>query len=282
MDWTPSSSHRTTFSPLKPAAYTPFSQARGTLPPAPGTSFYASSPSAKPVNFFSQHNTTEEEEERGDFTLGRQRYFTPQETTGLEALLGQALRLDDEPTLVRAVKSVKRSMERNVHLQQSIIALATSCVAGCIAVVWWKSVGLPLAFLAWGVARVAVSRGRVGIVIAGVMAVVFAVWIGLPFTGVEVAYHYLLLIAYHPTIQVLAHRIGGTILLVILGRDGTRVVQIKMKQWRKVKEEEEARQQKMRGIFYTPQKGKGRSVSEKTVGKRAGVHSKSRSLFAAS
>lgn len=223
----------------------------------------------------------EEARERGDFTLGRQRLFAPQESTGLEALLGQALRLDDEPTLVRAVKSVKRSMERNVLLQESIIAASISCVASIVGLIFWRSVGIPLAFLVWGVVRVGLSRGRRwGSIVGGVVAMVFVVWIGFPFTGLEVPYHWFLLVAHHPSIQVLAHRIGGAVLLVILGRDIMKVVQIKMEQRRKVKEEEEARQQKMRGIFYTPQKGKGgRSVSEKTVGKRTGLHTKSRSMF---
>lgn len=224
-------------------------------------------------------------EEKGDFTLGRQRLFAPQETTGLEALLGQALRLDDEPTLVRAVKSVKRSMERNVRLRESIIGLSISSVAGLIALVFWKSVGIPLAFLVWGLGRVAVSQWRWRSVLAGIGSLMFAVWTGFPFTGVEVPYHRLLLVAYHPAIQLLAQRIGGAVLLVLLGRDVIKVAQIKMNQWRKVKEEEEARQQKMRGIFYTPQKGKaavGRSVSEMNVAKRTGLRNKSRSMFAVS
>ena len=258
MDWNPSPHQLTFNNPKNAAPYSAlFASAKGTLPSAPGTSFLPS-PTHKPTqpNFFSAANQTsklDREQGKEEFTLGRQRLFAPQETTGLEALLGQALTLEDEPTIVRAVKSVKRSMERNNQLRKSIIALTISSVAGIVAAV----VGVPVAYSVWGIARVAISRGRLSDLSAGMVATLFAMWIGLPYTGIEVPYHRLLLVAYHPSIQLLAHRIGVTILVVILSRDVARVVQIKTEQRRKAKEKEEARQQKMRGIFYTPRKEKG-------------------------
>lgn len=45
--------------------------------------------------------------------LARQRFFAPERPTGLENLFSAAVRLDDEPLLVRSIKSIKRAPKKS-------------------------------------------------------------------------------------------------------------------------------------------------------------------------
>jgi hypothetical protein len=89
-------------------------------------------------------NITPPRQNGREIELAEQRFFAKQEATGLESLLGQALRLDDEPTLVRAVKSMKRSMERDERVKKIYLSLGMY-VVGIIPV----GLGFQMALHGW-------------------------------------------------------------------------------------------------------------------------------------
>jgi len=91
------------------------------------------------------------------------------------------------------------------------------------------------------------------------------------------------------------YNIGMVVLFGIFVRDGVMIIQLKLEQVENQKREERKRQEKLRGIFYTPGKGTsssvrtggGRSLSavggaSEKVGKREGGsgREKSKSMFA--
>lgn len=123
--------------------------------------------------------------------------------TGLESLLGQALTLDDEPTLVRAVKAVKRNMARDKHLHRAYGQLAISTTAtlllGLAAKFSRFQGGLSVAYIAWGVGRVVLDY-RIPTFLTSILAILFGVLIGLPVSGLVIPYHPFLLRIYDPRI----------------------------------------------------------------------------------
>ena len=209
--------------------------------------------------------------------------------TGLESLLGQALTLDDEPTLVRAVKAVKRNMARDKHLHRAYAQLAlssaTTLLLGLSAKLSRFQGGLGTAYIAWAVGRVVLDY-RIPTVLTSILSMVFGVVMGLPVSGVVIPYHPVLLRLYDPRIQK-ALRVAGAILLVgVLARDIAILVTMKLDRRRVAAEEERKREKRMKGIFYAkPAPTGGRSVSlwngAGSVRDRGrdGGHSKSKSMF---
>src|SRR5579859_4238690 len=281
LDWTPST-HQTTFS--QPYVHQPslFSSGRGTLPPAPGTSFPVTRGSTKGenINWFKstlQYSLPQKKDpsDEADGRAGRdiefreQRLWPQQESTGLESLMGQALRLDDEPTLVRAVKRIKRNMARDERVREGYTSLAVSGFAVLLGLlgwgVGWMKVAVCLALLHVGIGRLMFGRGVVGWV-EGIMAIVLGLTVGVPLTGIEVPYSRFILRLYSPPIQMLLHTASTALLLISLARDITAIITLRLDQIRQAKRDEEQRQQKMRGIFYTPVKpGKGSSSVARSV-----------------
>jgi hypothetical protein len=230
------------------------------------------------------------------------RRFTPrkksvliQESTGLESLLGQALTLEDEPTLVRAVKAVKRTMAQDKHLREAYINAVVSIIPNVLLLASWglnrAQAGVSHAFFVLGIGRIITSRWRLGQIFSGITLLFIGGALGLPISGLLIPYHPLLLRLYSPGIQHLAHRLAIATLLIISSRDIVRIVTLKREQWEKLRRKEIKRQEKMRGIFYTPRKSKGvagKSVNGRTVGKgmerdfQQGANINSRSMFALS
>ena len=216
-----------------------------------------------------------------------------QESTGLESLLGQALTLEDEPTLVRAVKAVKRTMAQDKYFRDAYINSIVSFLANIVLFASWgmnrTRRGISFSFIVLGIGRIITSKWRLRI-ITGLTSVGIGGVLGLPVSGLLIPYHPLILRLYSPEIQHLSHYLAITILVVILSRDIVRIVVLKREQWEKLRREELKRQEKMRGIFYTPVKSKGvagKSVSKRTAGKGMewdfqGGYTKSRSMFASS
>ena len=211
-----------------------------------------------------------------EIELRQQTYFAKQESTGLEALLGQALRLEDEPTLVRAVKAVKRSMARDEGLRRGYVSLAVSGIINAILVMsWiygWISGGVILGFMILGMKEILDSRTGAGdkggirtwrSIAMGSLSILFSTMLLLPSTGLQVPYHPLLLNIYSPPIQTLVLRLGAFLLVALLARDISRVVRLKMERWEAARREEERRRRKLKGIFYTPVK-----ISSETGGRR--------------
>jgi hypothetical protein len=71
-----------------------------------------------------------------------------------------------------------------------------------------------------------------------------------------------------PAIKLLLKHVGTASLLMILTHDITNLITLKLEHRAKQKRDETARQEKMRGIFYTPVKPK--SVATRSVGFRGG------------
>jgi hypothetical protein len=166
--------------------------------------------------------------------------------------------LEDEPTLVRAVKAVKRTMARDERVKRGYISLTISSLANLIVFVAWfaggSRMGVAFAYIGLGVGWILTSQREVLTMAGGGLAVVFGMVFLLPVSGVHVPYHPFLLRLYHPSIQSLLQRVGVFVLLVVMARDIMTIVNLKLEQWRLAKMEEERRQEKMRGIFYTPVK----------------------------
>lgn len=176
--------------------------------------------------------------------------------------MGQALTLEDEPTLVRAVKAVKRSMAQDERLRDGYIVLMTSLFANIGSLIaWWIGriqVGVCVGFIAVGVGRIGVSRGRLSRVIIGLGAIILGVGVGIPVSGLNIPRHPLVLRLYTPPVQSLLYRVTISLLVVIFTYDVSAIIQLKREKWKKLKAEEKKRQQRMRGIFYTPVKSKGK------------------------
>jgi hypothetical protein len=202
--------------------------------------------------------------------------------------------LEDEPTFVRAVKAVKRTMARDKHLQEAYISAVVSLVPNLSLLVSWglnrPEVGVSLAFIVPGIGRITTSRWRLGQIFAGITLLVIGGVLGLPVSGLLIPYHSLLLHLYSPDVTHISRRIAIAALLGILSRDIVKIVTLKRERWERLRKEEIKRKEKMRGIFYTPgkpMKAVGNSVNARTVGKvmerdfQQG-HTKPRSLFATS
>ena len=178
----------------------------------------------------------------------------------MESLLGQALRLDDEPTLVRAVKAVKRTVARNRHFQKAYIALVISLIAVIVLLSFRGSQkGVSLSLIVFGTGRVFFSNWRVIPIFTGLFTIDFGVFLGIPVSGLEIPYHPLLLRIYHPTNQFASCALGLIFLFSVLCRDIFILVTLKLERWKKQNQEKEERERKLRGIFYTPVKKDGRN-----------------------
>lgn len=211
-----------------------------------------------------------------------------QESTGLESLLGQALTLDDEPTLVRAVKAVKRTMAQDKHIREAYVNAVISIIPNVLLLALWglnrTQEGVSFAFTILGIGGLVTSRWRLGQIFVGITQVVIGGLLGLPISGLLIPYHPILLRLYSPDIQRISHHLAIATLTVILSRDIVKIISLKREQWEKLRKEEIKRQEKMRGIFYTP--GKSKSVNGRTTAKgmerdfQQGGRSKLRSIFA--
>ena len=128
-----------------------------------------------------------------------------QESTGLESLLGQALTLDDEPTLVRAVKAVKRTMAQDKHLREAYITAVVSIIPNVLLLaLWWlnrSQEGVNFAFIVLGIGRLVTSRWRLSQIFVGITQVVIGGLLGLPISGLLIPYHPILLRLYSPDTQ---------------------------------------------------------------------------------
>jgi hypothetical protein len=209
--------------------------------------------------------------------------------TGLESLLGQALTLDDEPTLVRAVRTVRRNIARDKHIYRAYGYLAVSTITTLLLGLSAKfsrfQGGLSVAYIAWGVGRV-VFDYRIPTFLTSILAILFGVLMGLPVSGLVIPYHPILLRLYDPRIQNTL-RVAGAILLVgVLARDTAILVTMKLDRRKMAAEEERKRQERKKGTFYAkPAPTGGRSVNlwngSETVRERGrdGGHLKSKSMF---
>jgi hypothetical protein len=187
------------------------------------------------------------------------------ESTGLEALLGQALTLDDEPTLVRAVKSVKRTIARNEKLKKAYFGLAFSGVASIAFIVGIKyrtdfGVVCGLVILAGGLRSMV---ALVQLVVAGIL--------GLPIIGIAVPYHPVLLRIYNPAVQVILRYFGAFIIIGQTLRDVILIINLKREEWETRKKEKRERQEKLKGIFYTPTKPISKPQSNETAFRKKSV-----------
>lgn len=200
----------------------------------------------------------------------------------MEALLGQALTLDDEPTLVRAVKAVKRTIEKDQRLKRGYIALAISVVAVVL-----MGLGMWLGGLRGGVVfgltglgcgcmtQRSVFMSVVSLVVSGILAI--------PVSGFMIPYHPAILRIYQPGIQLSFQFLGVTMIIGVLVRDLFIIINLKREQWEKRRKEEEQRQQKLKGIFYTPAKQQKRAVSSGFPNTKGALEfRKSQSVFALS
>ena len=207
-----------------------------------------------------------------EIELAEQRFFAKQEATGLESLLGQALRLDDEPTLVRAVKSMKRSMERDERVKKIYLSLGIY-VAGIIPL----GTGFQMSGIKDGVAWMALCIGPYLLIQRSLLTV----FIGLVFIlvgGVTSFSRFQVLVPFHPVVSRLYTPIAESIALAfasvvenialavvlalwvfIIARDIASLVNLRLESVKKRKQEEEERQQKLKGIFYTPTKPTGKA-----------------------
>jgi hypothetical protein len=152
-------------------------------------------------------------------------------------------------------------MQRDERVRQGYINLTISFMANAvIALSWYFGIfkgGVCMGYFIFGIAKVFLSPRHLLSLISGVGAIVLGVIMVFPVSGIVVPYHPILLRVYNPRIQFVGYIGGMIILLLCLGRDIMGNVMIKMDQWNKVKKEKEEREQKMRGIFYTPIKPKG-------------------------
>jgi hypothetical protein len=183
--------------------------------------------------------------------------------------------LEDEPTLVRAVKAVKRTMAQDHVLRDGYFNTITSLLSVIVVLIsYWTNRlygGVSIAFILLGIGRICNSRRKLTRIGLGISSILFGMGLGLPISGFEIPYHPILLRIYHPTIQSLTHNVGIILLQSILFRDIGIVIAMKLAQWRRLKEEEIKRQEKLRGIFYTPKKAKGGGVSGgRNIGLRSG------------
>lgn len=205
--------------------------------------------------------------------------------------MGQVLTLEDEPILVRTVKSLKRQMAKNQHLRNTYFNITTSFISILILFGMWignRDWGVSLSFLTFGIGRICLSRRKfVGNIIMGFCSIVFGVIIGVPTSGFEIPYHPLLLKLYDPTSQKYTQIFGVIVLFGNLVWDIRGLVLLKLEEWKKIKEEKGRRQEKMRGIFYAPEKTKGGGGTRRgRIGDGSGSgrlqsgDGKSRSLFA--
>ena len=212
-------------------------------------------------------NITPPRQNGSEIELAEQRFFAKQEATGLESLLGQALRLDDEPTLVRAVKSMKRSMERDERVKKIYLSLGIY-VAGIIPL----GIGFQMSGIKDGVAWMAWCIGPYLLI----QQSLWTVFIGLVFIlvgGVTSLSRFQVLVPFHPVVSLLYTPIAESIALAfvsavenialavvlalwvfIIARDITSLVNLRLEGVKKRKQEEDERQQKLKGIFYTPTK----------------------------
>jgi hypothetical protein len=209
--------------------------------------------------------------------------------------LGQALTLEDEPTLVRAVKAVKRAMARDKYIRLAYFNVLTSLFANILVFICWITsqtrMGITFAFLVLGLARIGISR-NIGNILTGIHSILFGLFLGLPISSLEIPYHPILLKLYNPAMQSFLQLLGITLLFGILFRDVTIIISLKLEQRRKLKLEEEKRQEKLRGIFYTPVKQKkkvdgkvgerGLSLWNESSMDEGGRHNKSGSKFGSS
>jgi hypothetical protein len=187
----------------------------------------------------------------------------------LESLLGQALRLDDEPSLVRAVKRVKRTMEQDERFRERYISLVISLGASLsMGIGWWiqhMKITVSSGLCVIGLVRIIQSRLRWTMISQGVV---------ITLLGVVLQTRIL------PAIHLVLQHVGIILLVVITTHDITSLILLKLQVRNKRKQEEFARQEKMRGIFYTPVKSAGRSIGfrAETQNVERG-HTKSRSMF---
>jgi hypothetical protein len=187
-----------------------------------------------------------------------------QESTGLESLLGQALTLEDEPTLVRAVKSVKRSLAQNEEIRNVYVNMALSSVATVIMTIFQFSewgIGISLGF--FGITQMIRAIVDKSIRFSAYTTVVtFVMGAGVATLGtllieVKTATDGLFtrdLPVQRSTIVRIISAVGGSIILSYLVYSIYVLVTLKLQQRKKAREEELKRQQKLRGIFYTPVK----------------------------
>jgi hypothetical protein len=179
--------------------------------------------------------------------------------------LGQALRLDDEPTLVRAVKAVKRSMERDERVRERFMSLAISTFANiCMGIgryIQRTRTGLSIGLLATGIGRLLSSRLRWTIILESMVLSTLGGVLVLPSSVTPYALD-------SPVITLLLKHVGTASLLVTLTHDITNLITLKLERRAKQKRDEIARQEKMRGIFYTPVKPK--SAATRSVSFRGG------------
>lgn len=183
----------------------------------------------------------------------------------MESLLGQALRLDDEPTLVRAVKAVKRNMERDERVRERVISLAISTFANiCMGIGRYTQrtqAGISIGLLLTGIGRLLSSRLRWTIILESMLLSTLGGILVLPSRVTPYGLD-------SPAITLLLKHVGTASLLVTLTHDIINLITLKLERRTKQKRDEIARQEKMRGIFYTPAKPK--SVATRSVSFRGG------------
>jgi hypothetical protein len=183
-------------------------------------------------------------------------------------------------------------MAQDKRLREAYINAVVSIVPSVLLFTSWavnrSQGGVSFAFIVLGIGRIVTSRWRVSQIFAGITQLFIGGALGLPISGLLIPYHPLLLLLYSPKIQHFSHHLSIATLVIILSRDIVRIVSLKREKREKLRKEEIKRQEKMRGIFYTPGKSKGVAGRNVTAGKgmerdfQQGGHPKSRSVFALS
>ena len=125
--------------------------------------------------------------------------------------------LEDEPTLVRAVKAVKRTMAQDKHLREAYINAIVSTIPNVLLFALWGlnriQGGVSFAFIVLGIGRIITSRWRLGQIFSGITQFFIGGVLGLPISGLLIPYHPLLLRLYSPETQHLARHLAIATLL---------------------------------------------------------------------
>ena len=164
-------------------------------------------------------------------------------------------------------------MAQDRHLKEAYITLITSLLPNMLIFVSWvvdqTREGVSCALIIMGIGWILSSRRRIGTIIMGAIVILFGIGLGIPVSGLVLPFHPILLRLYSPTTQFLSHHLAITALLIIFTRNIFTIITLKQEQWNKLRREEIARQEKMKGIFYTPTKSRGptteRSITARNV-----------------
>jgi hypothetical protein len=163
-------------------------------------------------------------------------------------------------------------MERDERFRERYISLFISIgVNLSMGIGWWIQrikITISLGLCVIGIIRILQSRFRWTMISQGVSLIILSVVLQTRILPLSLG------------IYLLLQHVGIILVIVITALDITSLMLLKLQVRNKRKQEEFARQEKMRGIFYTPVKSAGKSISfrAETQNVERG-HTKSRSMF---